>query len=104
VPNCNRDLGWQVRPSFLSLSQNLASRPQTPIDVPVFLLHEWAPSWLAFVQNANNFFFPLNALVSSPTLQSWLHRWDAVDLSTDPVAYSQVRLSLSFLRALSLPR
>lgn len=64
VLSCNRDLGWS-----------------NPLSVPVFLLSQLKPSWLAFFQNPSNFAFPLNLIIGGTTIQSWLHHFDGVNFT-----------------------
>ena len=84
VPNCNRDLGWG-----------------NVLDPIIFLLHQWMPSWLTFIQNPSNFPWPLNYLIGSASVQVLLHRWDNVNLA-DPVAYSQAYTCAIFIEALPM--
>ena len=70
IYSCVNDLGWT-----------------SPLDVPVFLLRAYWPALLTFISNPANIPFPMNTLIALPIIQSWLHRWDHVDLS-DPVQYS----------------
>lgn len=70
VGNCGTDYGW------------------TMLDVPVFLLKQWAPALLAMLQNPGALPFPLSFVLSSPTIQTYLRRWDHVNMTTDPRAYA----------------
>lgn len=72
VPNCARNLGWQY-----------------PTDVIVFLLQQLAPSWLASLQDATQWPFPISTLLGSATAQLYLHHWDGVDVSGNDVVFSQ---------------
>lgn len=71
IASCRDDLGWV-----------------SPFDVPVFLLKAYAPGVLAFIADPGNFPYPFSVLIAAPTIQGWLHRWDAVNLS-DPYVYRQ---------------
>jgi hypothetical protein len=64
VLSCNRDLGWS-----------------NPLSVPVFLLSQLEPPWLAFIQNPSNFPFPFNLIIGGQTIQSWLHHFDGVNFT-----------------------
>ncbi len=49
--------------------------------MPVFLLSQLKPDWLAFIQNPSNFAFPFNLIVGGQTIQSWLHHFDGVNFT-----------------------
>lgn len=72
MPNCISDLGWY-----------------SPLDVPVFFLKQYAPDTLVLLQDPTNYPPPFDLLVSTSAVQSFLRRWDDVDLTTDHVARSQ---------------
>lgn len=71
VGNCRRDFGWS-----------------TPLDAPVFLLLQLAPSWLTYLRTPSNMPFPLSAFIGSSFVQQWLSRWDGVDFAGNRVLYS----------------
>jgi hypothetical protein len=72
VQNCKSDLGWQ-----------------SPLDSPVFFLKAYFPDTLTTIQNPQSFGYPFNSIIATPVIQTYLHRWDSVDLSNYDVRAAQ---------------
>ncbi len=70
MDNCYADLSWR----------NL-------FDFVVFPLRQWAPTWLAYWSDPENWPPPLDLLVGADIVQETLHRWDDVNMATDDVIY-----------------
>lgn len=67
-----KDLGWT-----------------SPVDFIVFPLQQWAPDYLAFLADPNNFAFPLNLLIASSFWQNWVTRWKNVNIRANEIIFSQ---------------
>lgn len=57
------------------------------IDPVLFALKQWAPDWLAGMQEPSAWPFPLNHVVASDVWQILTHRWDRVDIHSSSDLY-----------------